>query len=362
MINKIKSEMMNCLFLVSDEGYGHTVRQSCIANELVKRGAKITFQCRDPVPIATKILDKRIKINKYFNLIRLVKREGGVDIEQTHNLFQNYIARSKEWIKDMLNSPHVLNADLIVSDIVEEAGTLSKELNKPVVAISHFTWHWLLRELDPRFEEISQYLEECLSEILEFLYPPFSKYPEQFPNSKPINLIARKPRKREEVRKELGIKDDDIVILFAGGGTSVWKGLFSSININKKRGIVFLADLPVVSDSIKQVPEPFRLHDYINASDLVISRGGYGTISETLAYGIRHLILVEKNHPEAIENAKMLKKVKRAMVRNLNDFLNDPYDLIDEALNTKMDLSPMRSDGHIQSIDRLFQIWEKWYL
>ncbi|HDL60150.1 MAG TPA: hypothetical protein ENH14_01710 [candidate division WOR-3 bacterium] len=354
-----RSEKMNCLFLVSDEGYGHTVRQSCIANELVKKGAKITFQCRDPIPLATKILDKRIKINEYFNLIRLVKREGGVDVERTYNLFQNYITRSKEWIRDMLNSPHVLNADLIVTDIVEEAGVLSKELNKPAVAISHFTWHWLLRELDPKFEEVSQYLEECLSGISEFLYPPFSKHPEQFPNSKPINLIVRKPRKREEVREELGNKDDDIVILFAGGGTSVWRGLFSSINVNKKKGIVFLADLPTVSDNIKQVPKPFRLHDYINTSDLVISRGGYGTISETLAYGIRHLILVEENHPEAIENAKMLKKVNRAVVRNLNDFLNNPYDLIEVALNTKMNLSPIRSDGHIQAANRLFQIWEK---
>ena len=350
---------MNCLFLVSDEGYGHAVRQSCIANELVKRGAKVTFQCRDPLPIATKILDKKIRIIKHFNLIRLVKREGGVDIDRTYSLFQNYVKRSKEWIRDMLISPQVLNADLIVIDIVEEAGVLSKELNKPVVAISHFTWHWILRELDPKFEEVSQYLEECLSGISEFLYTPFSKYPEHFSNSKPINLITRNPRKREEVREELGVGDDEVVILFAGGGTSVWKGLFSSISINKKKGIVFLADLPVVSDSIKQVPKPFRLHDYINASDLVISRGGYGTISETLAYGIRHVILVEENHPEAIENANMLKEVNRAMVRSLTDFLNDPYELIEEALHTKMNLSPIRSDGHIQAADRLFQFWGK---
>jgi uncharacterized protein (TIGR00661 family) len=350
---------MNCLFLVSDEGYGHAVRQSCIANELAKRGANITFQCRDPIPLATKILNKNIKIHEYFNLVRLVKQRGGVDVEQTYNFFQNYITRSKEWIEDMVSFPHVLNADLIVTDIVEEAGVLSKELNKPVISISHFTWHWLLRELDPMFEEISQYLEQCLDGVSEFLYPPFSKYPEQFPNSKPINLIARNPKKREEVRKELGVKNDDVVILFAGGGTSVWGDLFSLINVSGKRNFVFIADLPTNSNNIKQVPNTVRLHDYINISDLVISRGGYGTISETLAYGIKHLILVEENHPEAIENAKMLKTANRAIVRNLNDLLNDPYDLIDGALNTKTDLAPMKYDGHIQAADHLFQIWEK---
>ncbi len=89
----------------------------------------------------------------------------------------------------MLNSPHVLNADLIVTDIIEEAGLLSKELNKPVVAIFSFYVALVVTQTDSKFEEISQ-------------------------------------------------------------------------------------------------PKPFRFHDYINASDLVISRGGYGTISEILAYGI----------------------------------------------------------------------------
>lgn len=359
---KLSQKPINCLLFVSDEGYGHTVRQSCIANELARRGANIIFQCRDPVQLAVRILDKRVKIYEHFNLIRLAKQTGSVNIELTYNLLQNYISTSEKWIDDMINSPHVLNTDLIITDIVEEAGVLSKKLGKPAFAISHFTWHWLLRELDSRFEEISRYLETCLDGILEFLYTPFSKYLGQFPNSEPINLIVREPRKREEVRRELEVEDGEVVILFAGGGTSVWKDLFSSINISKKRGFVFLADLLTVSDNIKRVPIPFRLHDYINASDLVISRGGYGTISETLAYGIRHLILIEENHPEAIENAKMLKTTNRAIVKNLNDFLSDPSDLIDEALNVKLDLSPMSSDGHIQAVDRLFQIWEEYRL
>jgi len=347
---------MNCLFLVSDEGYGHTVRQSCIANELAKRGAKITFQCRDPIPLATKILNKNIKIYNQFNLVRLVKQDGGVDVERTYNFFKNYITISKDWIKYMLNSPHVLNADIIVTDIVEEAGILSNELNKPTVAISHFTWHWLLRELDQMFEEIAQYLETCLSGISEFLYPPFSKRINQFPNPKPINLIARIPRKREYIREELKINDDEILIILAGGGTPVWRGIFNSIDINKNNQFVFLTDSSTISNNIKRVPKPFKLHDYINASDLVISRGGYGTISETLAYGVRHLILVEENHPEAIENANILRKVDHAMVRNLNNFLNEPYDLIEESLNIKMNLAPMRSDGHIQAADHIFKI------
>ena len=129
--------------------------------------------------------------------------------------------------------------------------------------------------------------------------------------------------------------------------------MFSSLSISGRNNYILLTDQPITGSNIKQIPNPYRLHDYVNASNLVISRGGYGTISEVLAYGIRHLILLEKNHPEAIENAKMLERTNKAIVRNLTDFLNDPFTLIDEALSAKIDLSKMKSDGHIQAVDRL---------
>ena len=110
------------------------------------------------------------------------------------------------------------------------------------------------------------------------------------------------------------------------------------------------------NNDIKLVNNPYRLHDYINASDLVVSRRGYGTISETLAYGIKHLILIEKNHPETIENANLMKSANRAVVRNLNDFLSSPYDLIYETLNFKLDLSSISSCGHMQAVNRLTEI------
>lgn len=351
---------MNCLILVSDEGYGHTVRQSCVANELVKRGSDATLQCKDPVPLAAKIVDRRVKIHEHFNLLRLVKGKGGIDIESTYNLLQDYVSMSAKWIDQMINSPHVLNCDLIVTDIVEEAGLLSKKLAKPAIAISHFTWHWLLRKLDSRFEDVSQYLETSLEGVLEFLYTPFSKCPEQFPKAKPIHLITRRPRNRDEVRRELQLRKGGVLVLLAGGGTSVWKGLFSSTNVSKRKGLVMYSDLPASSSAILRVPIPHRLHDYINAADLVISRGGYGTLSETVAYGIRHLVLVERDHPEAAENARMLKEANRAMVAKLDDFLADPYEAIDEALGYQADLAPMKSDGHIQAVDRLFEIWQEY--
>ena len=48
---------MNCLLLVSDEGYCNRVKQSCIANELIKKEATFTFLCRDLIPLATKKLN-----------------------------------------------------------------------------------------------------------------------------------------------------------------------------------------------------------------------------------------------------------------------------------------------------------------
>lgn len=198
------------MFFVSDEGYGHKVRQSCVANELVQQGNNVVFQV-EPDDFVRGLLNPRVNIEPIFNLIKLKEDGLGVDINGTFEFLIDYIPRSKKWIKQMMKSKHVLDSDILVTDIVEEACIVAKKLGKPIFAISHFTWHWFFKRLGAKFRKISSYLEDIF-EVDGFLYPPFSKDPQTFPNSCPINIIARQPRARDIVRNELGVERSALVI------------------------------------------------------------------------------------------------------------------------------------------------------
>lgn len=344
------------VFLISDEGMGHTVRQGCIAQELISRGHNVFFQFRDPLKFAKKTLNDKIGYIDKFNLIRLVKGDGEVNIEKTLELLSSYKDRSLQWIEETSNIREVIAADVIVSDIVEEAGHVAEILNKPSVAITHFTWSWLFRKLDNRFSQITGHLQESLGKISEFWYPPFSKEPEHFPNSKSINIIARVPQSRELIRKQLGLTPKSKFVLIAGGTTQVWKGIFENLDILKNSEYKFLSDISNALGQNRHVPNPHRLHDYINAADLVVSRGGFGTISETLAYGVKHLIIQEGNHPETLANAELIRQANRAHVIQLDDFVKNAVGVIEDTFAMNLATDMLLANGQSQCADKLIEL------
>jgi hypothetical protein len=329
------------LFLISDEGYGHLVRQSAVANYLVRRGIQVTVQCRDPLAIAAETLDPRVRIVERFNLLRLAKVEDGVDLDATVSRMAGYFRDSVEWLAALRAARHFRAADCVITDMVEEAGFLSRE--KETIAIGHFTWHWLLAALgSARLDAIASYLADGLSGVSAFLYTPFSVMPETFPMATAIPLIARRPRPRVETRIRLGIRPETVLVAISGGGTDVWSGLLDELT---------LGDYQIASDRPNRTRRAVdwsgvaEFHDVIAAADLVISRGGYSTASEALAYGTRHLIITEASHPESIENGRMLQAAGRAIGMPLQTFLADPLGAADMALTARLDTSPIDCDG-----------------
>lgn len=339
------------VIFVSDEGFGHKVRQSCVANELIQKGAEVIFQT-GKLGFVKDLLDVNVKVKPIFNLLRLKKDQFGLNINRTSKFLKGYIRKSKRWIDRMVKSKHVIKADVLVTDIVEEVGVVAKRLNKPVFAISHFTWHWFFEKLGPEFKVISAYLKNCF-EVDCFLYPPFSKQPETFPNPHPINIIARTPRPRHMVRNELGIQNNDRVILIGDGERNVWSGLLPNLSKLKKSKMVYITNRNNIGPPFIQIRNKSRFHDYINAADLVITKGGYSTLSECLAYGTKIMIVKERNHPETQENARLLRESNRAFVCNFEEFSRDPIELIFKALESKIDCTPLKNYGQKQACEIL---------
>jgi UDP-N-acetylglucosamine--N-acetylmuramyl-(pentapeptide) pyrophosphoryl-undecaprenol N-acetylglucosamine transferase len=118
------------------------------------------------------------------------------------------------------------------------------------------------------------------------------------------------------LRKEFGFNKQTIVV--SVGGTDAGKYLIEkSIQAFRKLKKKFDIDLVVVSGpSIKMTDysdEDIRflgfvdnLHEYIYASDLIISLAGRSTIDESMVYGIPGIFIPIKNHFEQEDGAKRL--------------------------------------------------------
>lgn len=121
---------------------------------------------------------------------------------------------------------------------------------------------------------------------------------------------------RTLLRKKLGIKKRTILVSI--GGTSagrylIEKSLSAYKNLNRKTDLDLLVALgPSLSKfennytNYRNIGFVDNLHEYVYASDLVVSMAGRSTIDESLVYGTPGIFIPIKDHFEQEQNAKKL--------------------------------------------------------
>jgi UDP-N-acetylglucosamine--N-acetylmuramyl-(pentapeptide) pyrophosphoryl-undecaprenol N-acetylglucosamine transferase len=121
---------------------------------------------------------------------------------------------------------------------------------------------------------------------------------------------------RTLLRKKLGIKKRTILVSI--GGTSagqylIEKSLSAYKNLNRKVDLDLLVAVGPSLSEFKNNCTNYRnigfvdnLHEYVYASDLVVSLAGRSTIDESLVYGTPGIFIPIKDHFEQEQNAKKL--------------------------------------------------------
>jgi UDP-N-acetylglucosamine--N-acetylmuramyl-(pentapeptide) pyrophosphoryl-undecaprenol N-acetylglucosamine transferase len=136
---------------------------------------------------------------------------------------------------------------------------------------------------------------------------------------------------RTELRKKLAMNKKTIVVSI--GGTDAGKYLIErAINAHRKLQNRLDTDMLVISGpslklrnsskDVRNVGLLENLHEYIYASDLVISLAGKSTIDESCVYGTPGIFIPIKNHFEQEQNARMM-GYKYEDIFNLQSLIED---------------------------------------
>ena len=187
------------------------------------------------------------------------------------------------------------DVQVIVGDIPPLAFEVATRLGVPSVAIANFTWDWIyewhdgLRDAPGLLDRIRHgYRQATLA-----LRLPLSPELDVFPRVESIPLVARAvERPRADTRLALGIADDRKVALLSFGGYGLqrldvaaldclddWTVLLTdrvSAAVAPSPSVVFLPESLLASG--------FRYEDLVAASDVVVTKPGYGIISECATY------------------------------------------------------------------------------
>ena len=135
------------LIFISDEGFGHAVRQRALIKSLLKKNKRlsITVITSKKIILLKETFKNSINYLHYHNLIETIKNDdGSINKIKTKKMFLSWYKKKRNWVKIMKKK--FPKPDFIVSDSVPQAFDLAKELNVKSINISHFTWDWFYKK------------------------------------------------------------------------------------------------------------------------------------------------------------------------------------------------------------------------
>lgn len=197
----------------------------------------------------------------------------------------------------------------IITDISPIGMLIGKKLGVKVIAISNFTWYnqYLYLKLDKFILDKFLEVENFISEFK--VYPLSLDLSHINCTKKDISYIARE----FDFEKITNLRKKYKEIIFISCGKSV---KLEKIEINNYKGTIFYTDgIEIIGEGqhIKLPIETGDTHNYVGASDFIISKAGWGTVAEAMVSKVPMVLLERDGVLEDTYTINELKNQKKAV-------------------------------------------------
>jgi hypothetical protein len=273
-------------FYVSGHGFGHASRAFELMQTLLTRrpDARIVVRTAAPQWLFGAIADPRAgRID-----VRAIQADTGIvqidslrpDEEDTVRHAAAFYATFDRRVAgeaDLLRRERV---DLVIGDIPPLAFAAAARAGVPSVAVANFTWDWIY-SIYPAFDRIAPDVLPAIRSAYALAtralrLPLHGGFAPMAAVTRDIPFIARQSsRRRVETRDALGLSGDRPVVLPSFGAYGVALPLDRLAH----------DDRFTVIDPRHDPPPGFLYQDLVAAADVVVSKPGYGIVSDCIANG-----------------------------------------------------------------------------
>lgn len=281
-------------FYASAHGYGHASRSYEIAKTLVARGSNITVDFISWVPDAFFAGETHPRIRRWKRRLDVGIHQVDsltMDIKKTLQDLEELAQRSDQIIDQEVDFLGRNRIYLVLCDMPHLAFEAAHRAGIPSWGISNFSWDWIYEEYSDDFPAFRNHITRIREayRLAEGVFRlPFSGGMTDFKRVEDMPLLARRSELgKEESRSRLKLEKNDTVVLFSFGGFQLDVRPVS----NLAPGVVLLASEPspdpgppfrhVTSQHLEELG--LRYCDLVAAADIVVSKLGYGIVSECIA-------------------------------------------------------------------------------
>jgi L-arabinokinase len=299
---------LTIVFYISGHGFGHASRVIEVINALIAR-ADLRIVIRTAAP--RWLFDLTIRglsadAAGRIDFQRVETDTGIVQIDSLHLDPGETVARARHFMQTFEQRVHAeANAvtphrpSLVVSDIPALGIAVGRETGVPTVALGNFTWDWIYSAY-PGTADVVQSIASVYATADVALRLPMHGGFETFCEIVDVPFIARRStRDPADTRRALGLPERERLVLVSFGGYGL-EGLdldaLSRLDgyVALVSGSVPFADLPtglrggrrgslLPFDERGMYDAGLRYEDLVRSVDVVVTKPGYGIISECTA-------------------------------------------------------------------------------
>jgi hypothetical protein len=275
---------MQIVFYVSGHGFGHASRAIEVIRALLSRrpAAHISIRTAAPAHLFRALGDgDRERVD-----VQPVRTDTGVvqvgslnlDEEDTvreaacfHATFDQRVAAESDLLQRT-------GADVVVGDIPPLAFAAAARAGVPSVAIGNFTWDWIYSAY-PAFEHLAPdvlpQIRLAYATATRALRLPFhGGFEPMAAVTRDIPLIARRSaRNAADTRRTLGV----------GGNRPAVLPSFGAYGVDLPLAQLRRSDRFALIEPVHTPPDGLLYPDLVAAADVVVSKPGYGIVSECVA-------------------------------------------------------------------------------
>lgn len=337
--------MKTIAYYISDYGFGHASRSIAVIREMFNqfdRELKVVV-CNS---FAISFLKESLKgLNVEFRNVDTdvgyVLKPKSMDVDK-ELLTRKYLDFTKEWDsrieeeKEFLQKKYI---DFVISDISPLPFVPASDLGIPSAGVSNFTWHSAYEELVE--EEHLNVFKKAYSRMDSFYALACSKEIQWSPRDRNYSFIAREIDREEvlSISQRINPNNDKLVIYF-GLGMKV-DNRFENLKLWDIHNCVFIVSNNIKVDlaNVYKIPDDYtESQNYLAAADIVITKAGWGTVSEAVISNKPLLILDRRNMNEDRNTIDYLNKHNKVTLFNWNELNNLTIDKsLLEKFNKKTD-------------------------
>ena len=290
---------MRLLFYISGHGFGHAARDVEIINAITQRQPDTHITVRTDVPDWFLRASLNARVDRIGGDVDtgLVQPDGlSIDVDETARcaarFYETFASRTGREV-DIIRATA---ADLVVGDIPPLACAAAHAAGVPSIAIGNFTWDWIYQGY-PQFEPLAPGVVERIADgyalaTLALRLPFFGGFA-SMPRVESVPLVARHSRvPRHITRERLHLDDARPVVLASfgghGGSVSLERAAASdafvlvATDYEASNAGMPASNLRVIpGDTLRRAELSYT--DLLAASDVVVSKLGYGIVSECIA-------------------------------------------------------------------------------